>query len=146
MAQESKLNDEACKCGCGQNIEDVVDIDLGFDDDCKCSGDCDCGSDCNCTKDNKYNENCTCGDECEDDCKCKDKYLGQGQSSQGAKMYNEHGFQEKEWSNNGCSRCMSGSKKPQEMQEYKIHQPAYCPLICPKNFGNYDKDFWEKGF
>ncbi len=81
MAQESKMNDDQCKCGCGQNIDDVVDIDLGFDDDCKCSGDCDCGSDCHCTEDNKCNENCTCGDECKcgdncdcgEECKCNDK-------------------------------------------------------------------------
>ena len=74
MAQESKMNDDQCKCGCGQNIDDIVDIDLGFDDDCKCSGDCDCGDDCHCTAHNKCNENCTCGDECncEDDCKCKE--------------------------------------------------------------------------
>ena len=74
MAQESKMDDKECKCGCGQNIDDVVDIDLGFDDDCNCSGDCDCGSDCHCTEDNKCNENCTCGEECkcEDDCKCKE--------------------------------------------------------------------------
>lgn len=74
MAQESKMNDDQCKCGCGQNIDDIVDIDLGFDDDCKCSGDCDCGDDCHCTADNKCNENCTCGDECEyeEDCKCKE--------------------------------------------------------------------------
>ena len=75
MAQESKMNDDQCKCGCGQNIDDIVDIDLGFDDDdCKCSSDCDCGDDCHCTADNKCNENCTCGEECkcEDDCKCKE--------------------------------------------------------------------------
>lgn len=74
MAQESKMDDKECKCGCGQNIDDVVDIDLGFDDDCNCSGDCDCGSDCHCTEDNKCNENCTCVEECkcEDDCKCKE--------------------------------------------------------------------------
>ena len=74
MAQESKMNDDQCKCGCGQNIDDIIDIDLGFDDDCKCSGDCDCGDDCHCTADNKCNENCTCGEECkcEDDCKCKE--------------------------------------------------------------------------
>lgn len=73
MAQESKMDDK-CKCGCGQNIDDVVDIDLDFDDDCKCSGDCDCGSDCHCDENHKCNENCTCGDDCkcEDDCKCKE--------------------------------------------------------------------------
>ena len=74
MAQESKYNDDECKCGCGQNIDDVVDIDLGFDDDCNCSGDCDCGSDCHCDKNHKCSENCTCGEECtcDDDCKCKE--------------------------------------------------------------------------
>lgn len=69
MAQESKYNDDECRCGCGQNIDDVVDIDLGFDDDCKCSGGCDCGEDCHCTEDHKCNENCTCGE----DCKCHEK-------------------------------------------------------------------------
>ena len=74
MAQESKMNDKECKCGCGQNIDDIVDIDLGFDDDCNCSHDCDCGEDCKCDKDHKCNENCTCDEECScgDDCKCKE--------------------------------------------------------------------------
>lgn len=80
MAQESKLNDEKCKCGCGKNIDDVVDIDLDFDNDCNCSKTCDCGENCDCTKDNKCNENCMCGDDCkcgsdcgcEGDCKCDD--------------------------------------------------------------------------
>lgn len=74
MAQESKMNDDQCKCGCGQNIDDIIDIDLGFDDDCNCSHDCECGEDCNCDKDHKCSEDCTCDEECScgDDCKCKE--------------------------------------------------------------------------
>lgn len=34
----------------------------------------------------------------------------------------------------------------QSSSQGSIYQPAYCPLICPKNFGNYSPDFWEKGF
>lgn len=74
MAQESKMNDDQCKCGCGQNIDDIIDIDLDFDDDCSCSHDCDCGEDCKCDKDHKCSEDCTCDEECScgDDCKCKE--------------------------------------------------------------------------
>lgn len=31
-------------------------------------------------------------------------------------------------------------------QNREIYQPAHCPLICPKNFNNYQPDFWENGF
>ena len=63
-------SDEKCKCGCGQELGDEVDIETNKT--CQCSGDCDCGDDCHCSEDDKCNPNCTCGSNCKcgDDCSC----------------------------------------------------------------------------
>lgn len=80
MAQESKM-DEKCKCGCGKNIDDVVDIDLDFEENehCECNANCNCGDDCKCTPEHKCSEDSTCGEgckcndncTCDNDCKCE---------------------------------------------------------------------------
>lgn len=44
----------------------------------------------------------------------------------------------------GCKRCKSHFQN--NCNNKKIWQPAFCPLICPKNFKNYSSDFWENGF
>lgn len=58
-------DNEKCKCGCGEELEE--------EKTCGCSENCDCGDDCHCTEDNKCNPDCTCADtecECNQDCGC----------------------------------------------------------------------------
>lgn len=69
--KNKKQDEEKCQCGCGQDLDDAIDIETRKT--CHCSGDCNCGDDCHCTPDNKCNENCTCGEECncENNCECE---------------------------------------------------------------------------
>ncbi len=57
-----KDDDKKCKCGCGQDLDDMVDYnyDDGYDDD-------------NAKKSNADNDKkCNCDDDCDDDCDCND--------------------------------------------------------------------------
>ena len=69
---KNKKEDDKCKCGCGQDLEDTIDIET--DETCHCSGDCTCGDDCHCDSEHKCNPDCTCGDECDNDCECGEEF------------------------------------------------------------------------
>lgn len=93
---------------------------------------------------------CRCNYHKKDDCKCHcHEYKGFGSDKE---MCRKGYMEEKQQMMDGWGKRMSSCCNPchkmqkRNEEEYKIHQPAYCPLICPKNFGNYKPDFWEKGF
>jgi len=103
---------------------------------------------------------CKCGDyHKKDDCKCPcHEQKGYSSSKSMYDMHKQMDYGKKDhckqhegkyWGKKTspcCKPCSKMHGKKEDEDGYKIHQPAYCPLICPKNFDNYSPDFWEKGF
>ena len=55
---KKKNEEEKCKCGCGENLNE---------EPCTCGKEnCTCGDECHCTEDNKCCEECTCVEEKKD--------------------------------------------------------------------------------
>ena len=65
-------DEDKCQCGCGQDMDDSIDIETGKT--CHCSGNCTCGDECNCDSEHKCNPDCTCGEgydcDCNENCGC----------------------------------------------------------------------------